>query len=134
MDTFADMSHAQAIVRVLRDGVPTWGRLDGDTVVLDDGTSVAEADAHFLAPVQPTKILATHLTYRSRVEEYAMAKPPQQPAWFLKPPSALNGHRQPVRRPEGARYLNYEGELAVVVGRRMQHVPESEALDHVAGY
>jgi 5-oxopent-3-ene-1,2,5-tricarboxylate decarboxylase / 2-hydroxyhepta-2,4-diene-1,7-dioate isomerase len=134
MDTFADMSHAQAIVRVLRDGVPTWGRLDGDTVVLSDGGVLNGTDAHFLAPVQPTKILATHLTYASRVEEYAMARPPQEPAWFLKPPTALNGHRQPVRRPKGAQYLNYEGELAVVVGRRMQQVPESEALDHVAGY
>jgi 5-oxopent-3-ene-1,2,5-tricarboxylate decarboxylase / 2-hydroxyhepta-2,4-diene-1,7-dioate isomerase len=128
------MSHAQAIVRVLRDGVPTWGRLDGDTVVLSDGGVVPEAEAHFLAPVRPTKILATHLTYQSRVTEYAMARPPQEPAWFLKPPSALNGHRQEIRRPAGARYINYEGELAVVVGRRMKGVSEADALDHVAGY
>jgi 5-oxopent-3-ene-1,2,5-tricarboxylate decarboxylase / 2-hydroxyhepta-2,4-diene-1,7-dioate isomerase len=134
MDTFADMSPAQAIVRVLRDGVPTWGRLDGDAVVLSDGGVVPEAEAHFLAPVQPTKILATHLTYRSRVTEYAMARPPQEPAWFLKPPSALNGHRREIRRPAGARYLNYEGELAVIVGRRMKGVREEDALDYVAGY
>ncbi len=123
-----------AIVRVLHDGVATWGRLTGDTVTLDDGAVLAEADAHFLAPVQPTKILATHLTTRSRVEEYAMARPPQEPAWFLKPPSALNGHGQPIRRPEGARYLNYEGELAVIVGRRMTGVKEADALGYVAGY
>ena len=43
----------------------------------------------------------------------------------MKPPSALNGHRGEVRRPLGARFLNYEGELAVVVGRRMKGVPES---------
>jgi 5-oxopent-3-ene-1,2,5-tricarboxylate decarboxylase / 2-hydroxyhepta-2,4-diene-1,7-dioate isomerase len=128
------VSQAQAIVRVLRDGVPTWGRLDGDTVVLSDGGVVPEAEAHFLAPVRPTKILATHLTYQSRVTEYAMARPPQEPAWFLKPPSALNGHRQEIRRPAGARYINYEGELAVVVGRRMKGVSEADALDHVAGY
>jgi 5-oxopent-3-ene-1,2,5-tricarboxylate decarboxylase / 2-hydroxyhepta-2,4-diene-1,7-dioate isomerase len=134
MHTFADMSPAQAIVRVLRDDVPTWGRLDGDAVVLSDGGVVPEAEAHFLAPVQPTKILATHLTYRSRVTEYAMARPPQEPAWFLKPPSALNGHRQEIRRPAGARYLNYEGELAVIVGRRMKGVREEDALDYVAGY
>ena len=128
------MSHAQAIVRVLRDGVPTWGHLDGDTVVLSDGGVVPEVEAHFLAPVQPTKILATHLTYQSRVTEYAMTRPPQEPAWFLKPPSALNGHRQVIRRPAGARYINYEGELAVVVGRRMKGVKERDALDYVAGY
>ena len=102
--------------------------------MLSDGGVVPEAEAHFLAPVQPTKILATHLTYRSRVTEYAMARPPQEPAWFLKPPSALNGHRQEIRRPAGARYLNYEGELAVIVGRRMKGVREEDALDYVAGY
>src|ERR671921_450404 len=55
-------------------------------------------------------------------------------AWFLKPPTALSGHRQEIRRPAGARYLNYEGELAVVIGRRMKGVSEADALDHVAGY
>jgi len=128
------MTDGRAVVRVLRDGVRTWGRLHGTDVVLDDGGVIREADARFLAPVEPSKILATHLTYRSRVEEYAMARPPQQPAYFMKPPTTLNGHRGEIRRPAGARFLNYEGELAVVVGRRMQNVSERDALDHVAGY
>ena len=46
----------------------------------------------YLAPVEPTKILAVHLTYRSRVEEYAARIPPQ-PSYFMKPPTTLNGHR-----------------------------------------
>jgi 5-oxopent-3-ene-1,2,5-tricarboxylate decarboxylase/2-hydroxyhepta-2,4-diene-1,7-dioate isomerase len=136
MDTFAAMSgtSGSATVRVLYDGAPAWGRLDGDEITLDEGTRLAASSAQFLAPVQPTKILATHLTYRSRVEEYAMTRPPQEPAWFMKPPSALNGHRGELRRPAGAKFLNYEGELAVVVGRRMKGVPEDRVLDHVAGY
>jgi 5-oxopent-3-ene-1,2,5-tricarboxylate decarboxylase/2-hydroxyhepta-2,4-diene-1,7-dioate isomerase len=52
----------------------------------------------------------------------------------MKPPTSLNGHRGIVRRPRGTRFLNYEGELAVVIGRRMHGVPESDALAHVAGY
>jgi 5-oxopent-3-ene-1,2,5-tricarboxylate decarboxylase/2-hydroxyhepta-2,4-diene-1,7-dioate isomerase len=52
----------------------------------------------------------------------------------MKPPTTLNGHRGDLRRPRGARFLNYEGELAVVIGRRMKGVPEDRALDHVAGY
>ena len=55
----------RARVRVEVDGEPRWGRLDGDAIVLDDGTALAEADAQYLAPVEPTKILAVHLTYRS---------------------------------------------------------------------
>jgi 5-oxopent-3-ene-1,2,5-tricarboxylate decarboxylase / 2-hydroxyhepta-2,4-diene-1,7-dioate isomerase len=120
-------------VRVDVDGAPEWGRRSGATITLDDGRTIAEADAIYLAPVQPTKILAVHLTYRTRIDEYA-AKVPQYPSYFMKPPTTLNGHRGTLNRPHGARFLNYEGELAVVIGRRMKGVPVDEALDHVAGY
>ena len=51
-----------------------------------------------------------------------------QPSYFLKPPTTLNGHRGAVRRPAGTRFLNYEGELAVVIGERMHGVGEDDAL------
>jgi 5-oxopent-3-ene-1,2,5-tricarboxylate decarboxylase / 2-hydroxyhepta-2,4-diene-1,7-dioate isomerase len=81
----------------------------------------------------PSKVIAVHLTYRSRVDEYA-ARTPAQPSYFMKPPTTLNGHRGVVRRPSGTRFLNYEGELAVVIGRRMHGVPIEDALSYVAGY
>ena len=118
---------------MLVEGSPSWGRLDGGSIVLDSGERLDEAAAHFLAPVEPTKIIATHLTYRSRVEEYAARTPPE-PSYFMKPPTTLNGHRGRLRRPRGARFLNYEGEVAVVIGRAMHGVPEADALGHVAGY
>lgn len=114
-------------------GEPRWGRLEGDEVVLEDGTRIAEAGASYLAPVEPSKILAVHLSYRSRIVEYA-AKIPRAPSYFVKPPSTLNGHRGNVRRPAGGRFLNYEGELAVVIGRRMKGVPVEDALSYVAAY
>jgi 5-oxopent-3-ene-1,2,5-tricarboxylate decarboxylase/2-hydroxyhepta-2,4-diene-1,7-dioate isomerase len=120
-------------VRVLLDGEPTWGQRDGDRIVTDDGRSLPEAQATYLAPVEPSKILAVHLTYRSRVDEYAATTPPA-PSFFMKPPTTLNGHRGELRRPRGARFLNYEGELAVVIGKRMKGVPAEQALDYVAGY
>jgi 5-oxopent-3-ene-1,2,5-tricarboxylate decarboxylase/2-hydroxyhepta-2,4-diene-1,7-dioate isomerase len=109
------------------------GRLQGPVVVLADGRTVPEGEAVFVAPVRPSKIVAVHLSYRSRIDEYR-ARLPRAPSYFLKPPSALNGHRGVIRRPAGARFLNYEGELAVVVGERMHGVPEAEALAYVAGY
>jgi 5-oxopent-3-ene-1,2,5-tricarboxylate decarboxylase / 2-hydroxyhepta-2,4-diene-1,7-dioate isomerase len=118
---------------VLVEGSPSWGRLDDGSILLDSGERLDEAAAHFLAPVEPTKIIATHLTYRSRVEEYAARTPPE-PSYFMKPPTTLNGHRGQLRRPRGARFLNYEGEVAVVIGRVMHGVPEADALAHVAGY
>jgi 2-keto-4-pentenoate hydratase/2-oxohepta-3-ene-1,7-dioic acid hydratase in catechol pathway len=120
-------------LRVLRDGEAAWGRREGDEIVLDSGARLPEADARYLAPAQPSKIIAVHLTYRSRVEEYA-ARPPAQPSYFMKPPTTLNGHREALRRPAGTRFLNYEGELAAVVGRRMKGVAEEDALSYVAGY
>ena len=120
-------------VRVSVGGQPFWGRRDGDRIVLDDGRDIPEAEATYLAPVEPSKILAVHLTYRSRVDEYRAQTPPA-PSYFLKPPTALNGHRGVIRRPSGAKFLNYEGELAVVVGRRLKGVGIDDVLDHVAGY
>jgi len=120
-------------VRVAVDGAVHTGRRDGDQITLDDGRTIAEADAVYLAPVEPTKIIAVHLTYRSRIEEYKARTPPE-PSYFMKPPTALNGHRRTISRPRGAQFLNYEGELAVVIGRRMKGVGVDRALDHVAGY
>jgi 5-oxopent-3-ene-1,2,5-tricarboxylate decarboxylase/2-hydroxyhepta-2,4-diene-1,7-dioate isomerase len=83
--------------------------------------------------VAPSKIIAVHLTYRSRIEEYAARTPPE-PSYFMKPPSTLNADGGVIRRPRGAKFLNYEGELAVVIGTRMKGVGIDAALDHVAGY
>ncbi len=81
----------------------------------------------------PTKIVAVHLSYPSRVEEYAAQTPPD-PSYFLKPPSALARHGDEIVRPRGCRYLNYEGEVAVIVGRRMKRVAVEDALGHVDAY
>jgi 5-oxopent-3-ene-1,2,5-tricarboxylate decarboxylase/2-hydroxyhepta-2,4-diene-1,7-dioate isomerase len=120
-------------VRVEIAGAPAWGRCEGDEIVLDSGERIEEATATYLAPAEPTKIIAVHLTYRSRIEEYA-AKTPAEPSYFMKPPTTLNGHRGVLRKPAGARFLNYEGEVAVVVGRRMKGVRVEDALDYVAGF
>jgi 5-oxopent-3-ene-1,2,5-tricarboxylate decarboxylase/2-hydroxyhepta-2,4-diene-1,7-dioate isomerase len=120
-------------VRVTHDGASSWGRREGDEILLASGVRIPEATAHYLAPAEPTKIIAVHLTYASRIDEYAARRPPV-PSYFLKPPSTLNGHRGVVRRPAGTRFLNYEGELAVVVGGRMHGVGIDDALAYVAGY
>jgi 5-oxopent-3-ene-1,2,5-tricarboxylate decarboxylase/2-hydroxyhepta-2,4-diene-1,7-dioate isomerase len=121
-------------VRIEIGGDRLWGRLDGDRVITDDGRELAAADVGWLAPVAPSKIIAVHLTYRSRLLEYAVARMPAQPSYFIKPPSTLNGHLRAVRRPAGTRFLNYEGELAVIVGKRMHGVAQRDVLDHVYGF
>ena len=120
-------------VRVEFDGEARWGVITGDEIVLSDNVRVRESDAVYLAPAAPSKILAVHLTYGSRVREYEARTPPE-PSYFMKPPTTLNGHRRPVLMAKGSQFLNYEGELAVVIGSRMKGVPIEEVLDHVGGY
>src|SRR3954470_8361163 len=117
------------------DGAAAAGVLEIDTIELEDGARVeAAAVQRWLPPVVPTKIVATHLTYRSRATEYAMAQLPQAPSYFLKPPSPLSAHGAPVYRPRGCRFLNYEGEIAVVIGARCSSASLDDALSHVPAH
>ena len=102
-------------------------------LIAPDGRSVAAGDAVHLPPTEPTKIIACHLNYRSRVDEF-MTKLPPAPTYFHKPTTSLNAHLGHVVRPEGCRYLNYEGEIAIVIGATCRSVPRESALDYVAGY
>jgi 5-oxopent-3-ene-1,2,5-tricarboxylate decarboxylase / 2-hydroxyhepta-2,4-diene-1,7-dioate isomerase len=122
-------------VRIAHGGRPTRGVLEGKAIVLQDGTRLAADEVdRWLPPVVPGKIVATHLTYRSRAHEYAMAQLPRAPSYFLKPPSSLSAHRAPVHRPRGCRFLNYEGEIAVVIGERCTGASLDDALSYVRGY
>jgi len=117
------------------DGAAAAGVVDGDTIVLEEGSRLeATAVRRWLPPVVPTNIVATHLTYLPRATEYAMAQLPQEPSYFLKPPSSLSAHGAPVYRPRGCRFLNYEGEIAVVIGERCSGASLDDALSYVRGY
>lgn len=119
--------------RILLDGYETHVRREGDVLVAADGRSVAASDAAHLPPVSPTKIICVHLNYRSRVDEFITKLPPA-PTYFHKPITALNSHGADVVRPERCRWLNYEGEIAIVIGRPCRNIAPSEAADHIAGY
>jgi 5-oxopent-3-ene-1,2,5-tricarboxylate decarboxylase/2-hydroxyhepta-2,4-diene-1,7-dioate isomerase len=121
------------IRRILFGGVPYWVRVDGDELVLGDGRRVAEATAAYLPPCDPTKILCIHLNYDSRRIEFG-APDLVTPTYFQKPTTALNSHRGTVCRPANTQYLNYEGEVAAVVGRPMRNVAPRDVWDHLAGF
>ena len=119
--------------RILLDGAPTLVLRDGDELVAEDGRRVEADAATHLPPVQPSKIIAVHLNYRSRVEEF-MTRLPSAPTYFHKPTTSLNAHRGEVLRPAGCKYLNYEGEIAIVIGETCRDIAPSDAESHVAGY
>jgi len=103
--------------RILLDGNVVEVTLSGDTLVAPDGRSVNAAYATHLAPTTPSKILCCHLNHVSRVREFGIELTPA-PTWFQKPVSSLNGHGGAVVRPANCHYLNYEGEVAIVIGAR----------------
>ncbi len=119
--------------RILLDGNVTDVVLDGDTLVARDGRRVEAAAATHLPPVSPTKILCCHLNHISRVREFGVDLPPA-PTYFQKPISALNSHGGAVVRPSNCHYLNYEGEIAIVIGRTARAIDVVDAPQYIAGY
>lgn len=82
-------------------------------------------------PIAPSKIVAVALNYRSHLSD---RDEPGNPELFLKPPSALAGDGDAIVLPAGAGRVDYEGEVVVVIGRRLRHATEAEALSAIFGY
>lgn len=122
--------------RVLVGGSAFWGTLHDDgRLQLDDGRSIDAGSASYLPPVTPSKIIAVHISYRSRsLETRNKDKPTDTPTYFTKPPTALNGHCGQILKPADCKYLNYEGEYAVVIGRTCRNVTPDEAWDFIEGF
>ena len=119
--------------RILLDGYPATVRREGGFLVAGDGRRVGIDTAVHLPPAEPRKIICVHLNYRSRVDEY-MTRLPATPTYFQKPLTALCGHGADVVRPKRCEWLNYEGEIAVVIGRHCRNIGPDEAAQYIAGY
>ena len=119
--------------RILLDGNIIDVERHDDELVAGDGRSVGVHQAVHLPPVVPSKIICVHFNYSSRVQEMMQTLPPA-PTYFQKPVSALNAHESAVVRPLGCKWLNYEGEIAIVIGRTARNISPSEAGDYIRGY
>jgi 2-keto-4-pentenoate hydratase/2-oxohepta-3-ene-1,7-dioic acid hydratase in catechol pathway len=82
---------------------------------------------------KPPKILCVGLNYDDHLEESGLKKP-VYPEIFARYATSLIAHREPIRRPRESSALDYEAELAVVIGRRGRRIHRDRALDYVAGY
>ncbi|MDA8374130.1 MAG: fumarylacetoacetate hydrolase family protein [Actinomycetota bacterium] len=119
--------------RILLDGAVVSVLRAGDELVAGDGRRLPAESALHLPPVVPTKVIAVHLNYQSRVSEFQARLPPA-PTYFQKPLSSLNSHQGAVVRPRGCNWLNYEGEIGIVIGRSCRNVGIEEAGSYIAGY
>ncbi len=141
------------IVRYQRNGAIGYGRqrAGGSIVAIDDGPAAAAGrawevdldaadgpiveDATLLAPVAPAGLLCIGLNYRRHAEESG-ADVPEHPIVFMKLPSAVQHPGADIVLPRRLRsdQVDYEAELAVVIGRRCRNVGREQALDYVLGY
>jgi 2-keto-4-pentenoate hydratase/2-oxohepta-3-ene-1,7-dioic acid hydratase in catechol pathway len=94
--------------------------------------SVAEVE--WLPPLTaPEKILCIGINYANRNADYGDAEVPKYPSMFFRAPGSLVGHQQSLVRPFESEQLDYEGEIALVIGRGGRRIAHADALDHVAG-
>ncbi len=144
----ADGGPRGKLMRIARfeadDGRIVTGRLAGDEVAVPLLGDLFTQPWRFgdrelrvrrwLPPVEPPNIFAIGRNYRAHVEETG-ARLPEAPLIFMKPTTALTGHQQPIVLPAAAPdEVDFEAELAIIVGRRVRRVGEESALDCVLGY
>jgi 2-keto-4-pentenoate hydratase/2-oxohepta-3-ene-1,7-dioic acid hydratase in catechol pathway len=136
------------IARFSHDGEVAFGVVEGGA---DGGEVLAEIFGHpfgpvaftgkrlpietvrLLAPVLPSKVVAIGRNYTEHAREMG-GDVPEQPLIFLKPSTAVTGHNDPIAYPVSSDQVDFEGELAVVIGRLCRDVPASKATDVVLGY
>lgn len=120
-------------VRMRHHGQVVEGEWIGEFVKTGNGREIPCAEAEWLPPVVPTKVVGLALNYRDHAAELGLQNP-EEPALFFKPLSSLTGHLSPVYYPDGATHCHYETEVAVVMDRRCRAVRAEQALDYVRGY
>jgi len=92
------------------------------------------AEIELMPPIaDPGKILCIGINYANRNADYGDQDIPKYPSMFFRTPGSLVAHGQPIVRPRESEQLDYEGEIALVIGRGGRRIGEGEALDHVAG-
>jgi 2-keto-4-pentenoate hydratase/2-oxohepta-3-ene-1,7-dioic acid hydratase in catechol pathway len=127
-EAFAGVAHEERTILALLRG----GLLPEVTATEDDGVPVKGVE--LLPPIgRPGKIICIGLNYRAHAEEGGL-DPPETPTFFAKWPNALARPGGTVKLPEWSEKVDYEAEVAFVIGERAKDVSEEDATDHVAGY
>jgi 2-keto-4-pentenoate hydratase/2-oxohepta-3-ene-1,7-dioic acid hydratase in catechol pathway len=131
------------IARVSYGGGISFGVIEGDEVAELDGPPIGElrfsgkraalADCRLLAPVIPSKVVAVGLNYRDHAEEMGQALP-EEPLIFLKPGTTVIGPGDAIRKPPECQRLDYEGELAVIIGGLVRNADRATAAEAILGY
>jgi len=131
------------LVRFVYRDIPRYGRLYEDQIELINGDPFSEVEpsgvsmnaqkVEWLSPVSPSKIIAVGLNYRDHAAELGMDLP-DEPILFLKPPSAVIGQAESIVYPAASKQVEFEAELAAVIGKTASRVAVAEAGEYILGY
>lgn len=131
------------IVRFERGDASGYGLVEGNLIYTLEGDPYGDFEpgvrvgrlgrVRLGPPCQPTKIVALGLNYADHAAEAGLPLP-EEPIIFLKPPTAVIGHLDQIIYPAMSQRVDYEAELAVVIGRRARNVPSHEARRYILGY
>ena len=130
-------------VRYEHAGAEGFGRLDGEHIRVhhgtlfdapqDSGVDLPASSVRLLTPVRPSKVLGLWNNFGQLAAKLGLSQP-AEPLYFLKAPNSLLDPGATIRRPPGHAKIVYEGELAIVIGRRATRVGLDDAMAHVFGY
>ena len=131
------------VARFEHSGVVKYGIVDGESLIefsdsssIDPGrerTVLPISAVRLLSPTAPLKVVAVGLNYLDHAKEMGMT-PPDDPILFIKPSTSVIGPGDDILMPDSSARVDYEGELAVVIGKRAKDVSVDGAKDHIFGY
>ena len=137
----------QKYIRIETSSGPCWAEeLDGKALLLDGapylggkrtGEEIQLSQVRLLAPFEGNKMVCVGKNYFDHIQEMQDAfgdAVPEKPVLFIKPSTCVNDPDGMIPYPAVSNRVDYEGELAIVIGKKMTHVPEEEALSYVFGY
>lgn len=133
----------QSWARFSHQGTIHFGVIEGELIRLHEGDMFAEpratercvrlADVKLLMPVVPTKVIAMWNNFRALGQKLNLAVP-AEPLYFLKAPNSYLDPEETIRKPNCEGKVVFEGELAIIIGKRCKEVSQAQALDYVFGY
>lgn len=120
--------------RTLRDVIAADGLFDLAKAVQTHAPTHPPDSFTYLIPVpDPEKIICVGVNFPDRNAEYKDGvEAPPNPSLFIRFPRSFTGHDQPLTRPKASNQLDYEGEIAVIIGTGGRHIPQDQALGHIA--
>ncbi len=120
-----------------------FGILEGEEIIVLDGepfggiketkTRRRADEVTLLSPTNPSKVVAVGLNYQEHIDEAGMQRP-DAPVLFMKPSTSVIGPSEPIIYPQSAARVDYEAELAIVIGKKCKNITADEAASHILGF